>query len=131
MYQSQTPEARKAYMAEYRLRRPGLAASHNKAYRLRHGPRALRMKREAEQRRKYGESAGELRVRLMSKQGNICAICDGPPGDKHGILCMDHCHVSGRVIGLLCGTCNSAIGLLMEDPNIIRRAADYVDGRKL
>lgn len=89
------------------------------------------MKRENAMRVKYGENHKTIRDELMAEQAGLCAICNGPPGDKHGILCMDHCHTSGKVVGLLCGPCNSAIGLLMEDPNIIRRAAEYVESRKL
>jgi Autographiviridae endonuclease VII len=49
-----------------------------------------------------------------------------------GLLCVDHDHVSGHVRGLLCGQCNAAVGLLLDDPQIINRAADYVArGRQL
>jgi UDP-N-acetyl-D-mannosaminuronic acid transferase (WecB/TagA/CpsF family) len=34
--------------------------------------------------------------------------------------------VTGQVRGLLCGKCNSAIGLLGDDPEVIKAAARYV-----
>lgn len=36
------------------------------------------------------------------------------------------CHTTGRIRGLLCGRCNTAIGLLREDPIIFQAAVDYL-----
>ena len=48
---------------------------------------------------------------LLEKQDGKCAICKRPP--KEGkILCVDHCHGTGKVRGLLCHGCNTAIGKL-------------------
>ncbi|WP_354603289.1 endonuclease domain-containing protein [Streptomyces panacea] len=38
---------------------------------------------------------------------------------------MDHCHETGRVRGVLCFNCNSAIGKLGDDPDTLRRAIAY------
>jgi len=51
-----------------------------------------------------------------------CNIC-GKDEDK----VLDHCHKSGMVRGALCRQCNSAIGLLKEDPIIIKNALDYIN----
>ncbi len=46
---------------------------------------------------------------LLHRQGGVCALCKSPPArDKS--LCIDHCHDSGRVRGLLCNRCNSLLG---------------------
>jgi Recombination endonuclease VII len=42
---------------------------------------------------------------------------------------IDHDHVTGTVRGVLCFTCNAALGQLQDDPAIIRRAAAYVEGQ--
>jgi hypothetical protein len=39
---------------------------------------------------------------------------------------VDHCHTSGKIRGLLCTNCNTAIGLLKDDPNALQRAIDWV-----
>jgi hypothetical protein len=57
-------------------------------------------------------------------QAGRCKICDRQPQSKG--LHIDHCHSTGKVRGLLCGTCNQGIGLLKEDPELIRKAANYV-----
>jgi len=41
---------------------------------------------------------------------------------------VDHCHQTGRVRGVLCFNCNSAIGKLGDDPDAVRRAAAYLEG---
>ena len=64
-------------------------------------------------------------------QNGLCMICDQPEtavirGRKIS-LAVDHCHDTGKVRGLLCRACNNAIGMLKHDPNILRKAADYLE----
>jgi hypothetical protein len=63
---------------------------------------------------------------LLESQHYACAICFDAPDDPY-TLQVDHCHETGAVRGLLCPNCNSALGRLGEDPERIRRAADYVE----
>lgn len=54
------------------------------------------------------------------------AICGREPRPgKH--LHVDHDHDTGRVRGLLCFSCNVAIGNLHHDVDRVMSAADYVD----
>ncbi|WP_309475787.1 endonuclease domain-containing protein [Streptomyces spongiicola] len=41
---------------------------------------------------------------------------------------VDHCPGTGRVRGVPCFNCNSAIGKLGDDPDTVRRAAAYLEG---
>lgn len=64
---------------------------------------------------------------LVKRQGNRCAVCrTDKPGGRGERWHIDHDHVTGQVRGLLCGKCNSAIGMLQDDPEIIKAAARYV-----
>lgn len=63
----------------------------------------------------------EIYNRLKTIQNNSCAICH-----REKELVIDHCHASGKVRGLLCNTCNRAIGLLKDDPIILETALNYV-----
>lgn len=57
-----------------------------------------------------------------------CAICGGSdPGRKRRRFFLDHCHTTGRLRGLLCLSCNLAIGHLRNDPELARRAAIYLE----
>ena len=64
--------------------------------------------------------------RLLDEQGGLCATCqrECATGSR---LSVDHDHLTGAVRGLLCRTCNSGIGLLKDDPTIMRRAAKYIE----
>jgi hypothetical protein len=61
------------------------------------------------------------------KQEGKCKIC-GVHGERHGKgrLVVDHCHVSTRFRALLCGPCNSAIGLFQESEDIMLSAIAYI-----
>lgn len=77
-------------------------------------------------RLKYGITKAE-RDEMEQRQQGLCASCEKPPmGQGHtDKLFVDHCHTTGRVRGLLCHPCNVALGLLRDDPNIIRALLDY------
>lgn len=72
--------------------------------------------------RKYGLSPVELEA-LIAEQHGICCICLAAPAEH-----VDHCHETGRVRGVLCFSCNAALGQFKDQPDAIRRAAAYVEG---
>lgn len=79
---------------------------------------------------RYQLTADDLEATLEA-QDYACAICGGQDERKREDgtpypLSVDHCHMTGTVRGLLCGSCNSAIGLLKDDPEVIVKAAEYV-----
>lgn len=79
-------------------------------------------------RRKYGLERADY-DRMVEAQGNRCLICQREPngGSHHARLHVDHCHGSGRVRGLLCGNCNTMIGLAGEDPKVLLAAVEYLE----
>ncbi|MGV5033770.1 endonuclease VII domain-containing protein [Streptomyces sp. NRAIS4] len=60
---------------------------------------------------------------MIASQRGLCAICLAA-SPAH----VDHCHKTGRVRGVLCFNCNSAIGKLGDNPDAVRRAAAYLEG---
>ena len=68
--------------------------------------------------------------KLFANQNGCCAICGtanpSAKSKKHKYFSVDHCHQTGKVRGLLCATCNSAIGLLGDCPNTIANAVLYL-----
>ena len=58
-------------------------------------------------------------MELLQKQKGLCAICGLPESCTRGkalrTLSIDHNHLTGRVRGLLCQKCNTAIGLFNMD----------------
>lgn len=65
---------------------------------------------------------------LLAKQAGVCAICGEPPGTgRHRGFVIDHDHATARIRGLLHRECNSAIGLLRDDPALLRAAIAYLE----
>ncbi|MER8044035.1 endonuclease VII domain-containing protein [Streptomyces sp. NPDC094032] len=73
-------------------------------------------------KRQYGMTEAE-RDEMITSQGGLCCICQKVPA-----VHVDHCHETGRVRGVLCFNCNSAIGKLGDDPDVLRRAIAYLEG---
>ena len=59
---------------------------------------------------------------MLIHQNNKCAICQVFLLKPQ----IDHNHKTLKIRGLLCSSCNVGIGLLKDDPNIIKVALDYV-----
>lgn len=77
--------------------------------------------------RKYGITHDDY-LALKAEQGNRCAVCQRPPLGN-GRLVIDHNHATGQVRGLLCGNCNTALGMLGDDPDVLRSASQYLRDR--
>lgn len=65
--------------------------------------------------RNYGLSNDDF-DRMRAAQKGRCAICRSLPDEPHGVLVVDHDHMTDRVRQLLCNNCNMALGLLRDDP---------------
>ena len=77
-------------------------------------------------RRMYGIALEQYGT-MLTKQGEHCAICPATdPGRGNKNWCVDHDHATGRVRGLLCHRCNSAIGLLSERSERLQNAMEYL-----
>jgi hypothetical protein len=76
----------------------------------------------------YGLSLEEYGA-MLARQGGVCAICKRKP-DEGKPLCVDHCHVTGEVRGLLCHKCNSVLAFGNDDPDILRAAIAYLQAAR-
>lgn len=70
---------------------------------------------------------------MVKKQDGVCAICglppNGNPKTKEKRLHVDHDHITGKVRGLLCFKCNSALGNFNDARDLVASALDYLNGR--
>lgn len=74
-------------------------------------------------RRKYGITLEQYN-KLLDQQNGKCAICGGGNG-KHKLV-IDHDHATGKIRGLLCKKCNTAIGMMNDNPDLLLRGSDYL-----
>jgi len=81
-------------------------------------------------KKKYGLDVIEYE-KLVLAQKNLCAICKNSERVKFKgrlkELAVDHNHRTGKVRGLLCHSCNLAIGALLDNPDLFRKAAEYLE----
>lgn len=102
------------------------------AYHEKHPERVKTKHRNNRRRWAYGLSEADFDA-LFEAQSGKCAICsvelDQGFGRHHkpNKLVVDHCHKTGKVRGLLCTMCNKGIGLLKDDPTLLRIASSYLE----
>ena len=70
--------------------------------------------RSCKERLKYGITRDKIGP-------NICMICTST---KH--ICIDHCHDTGAVRGLLCRSCNLGLGMLGDNISGLQLAVKYL-----
>lgn len=70
-------------------------------------------------------------VRIWHEQSGKCAICGNPEHrtfkGEISLLSWDHCHQTGQMRGLLCMSCNLALGLLKDDAIRLMSALSYLE----
>ena len=73
--------------------------------------------------RRYGITKPEF-DRRMHEQGGLCPLCLVPLELDHN-TCVDHCHDSLLVRGILCRGCNMVVSRF-EDPDYVARVREYL-----
>lgn len=73
----------------------------------------------------YGITMFEYNT-IIEKQGFKCAICGIHENDLKNILFIDHCHVTGKVRGLLCQNCNTGLGMFKDNKEFLAKAIAYL-----
>lgn len=64
---------------------------------------------------------------MYHNQGGKCGICKHRLYSKrYKSFAVDHCHVTGKVRGLLCTNCNTGLGLFRDSPTALLNAIDWV-----
>lgn len=74
----------------------------------------------------------EQYVELFSNQNGRCDICKKEETARHNRskkvqkLAVDHCHLTGKVRGLLCQDCNRGIAKFHENIDSLKKAIAYL-----
>jgi hypothetical protein len=123
--------------AFYTDRRPGRQAkaeswckacrcSGSQRYYERTRPAQLQYARNYWLQDQYGITTEEYNA-LFEEQRGLCKLCNNKERGTRR-LSVDHDHATGRVRGLLCVRCNSALGTLGDNVEGLERALAYVRG---
>ena len=81
--------------------------------------------------RNYGITDAIL-AQMKKEQDNKCYLCNTEgfligKNNHTEKLAVDHNHKTGKVRKLLCHNCNRGLGLLMDSPELLRKAAEYIE----
>jgi Recombination endonuclease VII len=92
--------------------------------------RELRRKSQATYRIRYPERIKAAKKAVVERFAGrprpaSCEVCGREPGQRE--LCADHCHSRGHFRGWLCLRYNCALGLVADDPNILRKLIAYLE----
>ena len=71
---------------------------------------------------RFGITEQDYRQMVIAQDGK-CAICETEDSN----LCVDHCHSTGVVRGLLCRRCNGFLGYLEKRDGLLNKIAEYIN----
>lgn len=135
--QNSTPEAKARRAARYRARRQNPErvkrdrAQARKYYWTHRTERLARQKEEYRTRPEvYARRLAREKTRKRSEREfqagrprpNVCDVC----GRSDGHIDFDHCHQKGHFRGWLCKQCNTALGLVEDNPSILLKLIAYL-----
>ena len=75
---------------------------------------------------KYGITLEEYNE-LFSLQRGKCAICNIHQSDLGRPLFIDHCHLTGKIRGLLCQHCNCLLGYSGDNVEVLKNSIKYLE----
>lgn len=105
-------------------------AAAQRARKIRDPERYRRVEMKAFLLLNYGLTV-EAYEEMLARQGGVCAICgEHRTLKRQNRLHVDHDHVTRRVRGLLCSRCNSAVGMLADNPDRARCLAVYLESNQ-
>jgi hypothetical protein len=64
---------------------------------------------------------------LLEEQKHCCATCGVSVKKLKRKLAVDHNHTTGKVRGLLCSNCNTALGLVQENKETLVSLISYLE----
>ena len=120
-YRSETVEQNRERARRWRQANPDKARATHDRWIANNRERAAKSHKFRQLRHRYGLSR-EAYENLMRESGGKCQLCGGEQR-----LCVDHCHNSSVVRGILCLRCNTAIERFESVPEFPRLAAEYLE----
>lgn len=111
--------AHREYMREYAKRNAEKLRANNLNLYYKHNLR-IRLRKKGIEHTAYVES-------YINNHDGMCDLCGSRGDGRWGELNIDHCHSTKQFRGMLCSSCNRAIGYFKDNVEVICRAAKYVE----
>lgn len=103
---------RNAYMKKWRIKNKDHVVNCQREWRSKNKDK-IKMSNKKAQAKQYGLTVEEYAAAVKTQ----CGIC-GKVKTKH---CIDHCHITNKVRGVLCSGCNSMLGWYEKNKQSIEK----------
>lgn len=80
---------------------------------------------DLDRKRAYGLPKGRYSI-ILKLQNGCCAICKTNSPAPKKTFCVDHCHATGKVRGLLCHRCNTLLGHAKDNVETLKNAIEFL-----
>lgn len=104
-------------------------AVYNKRY-AKQNPELMKRKDRKNMLKRFWNMSLEEYDSMLLKQNGTCAFCEKTESNPHKRLCIDHCHTTGKIRGLLCDNHNRAMGLFKDSIEDLEKAIEYLKKHK-
>lgn len=116
-----TFKGKKIFSAEAAINRERNTARHRRWYDSVKHTQEFKDKANALARKNWRERVGREQEAEAGEKPNTCGVCG-----SGGKICFDHCHATNKFRGWLCNRCNLVLGHAKDDPELLRKLADYL-----
>jgi len=117
---------------KYRLENKEKLDIKSKEWKIKNPDKVKKYQRITNLRREFNLEVEDYN-KMYKEQNGKCFLCGEPETFYHPkhkkilMLSVDHCHKNGKIRKLLCRKCNNGLGLLKDSPELLRKAADYIE----
>jgi len=113
-----------AHVKTYRSEHPDKVRVIEKRFREKYKERLYRKRRQAYCKATYGITL-EQKEEMIVKQQNKCLICNHAFSDAQHTH-VDHDHITKKVRGILCSSCNCMLAFSKDNINILKSGIKYL-----
>jgi hypothetical protein len=121
-WRKRNPEKRRAQEKRYRQRHPETGRKASRKYNKTHPEERFRHRMNYERKQ-------EEKLVLIAKRPrpSVCDLCR----NRGFRIVFDHCHKHGHFRGWLCHRCNTVLGLVGDDAELLRKMIKYLKENKM
>ncbi len=124
------PDCVRAYYREWLKTPKAREKTKRAADRYRQTEHGQRRRKSANLMSAYGIDIEQFES-MIADQDNKCLICEIELGTGNSRPCVDHCHATESVRGVLCFLCNAGLGCFRDNETALANAIEYLHATKM